>query len=372
MPSRYASIDIDCVVVGAGVIGLAIARALAAGGLSLIIAEREKTIGSGVSSRSSEVIHAGIYYPEHSLKARLCVAGNAALYRYCARRQVPHRRCGKLIVAADSAQISALEHLANAARRNGVNDLRWLDRTAARALEPALQCEAALLSPSTGIVDSHALMLSLLGDAQRSGAVLALATEIVRAHCTDRGIEIFTAARSAPALRTRWLINCAGLDAIALAQRITPRPRVLPTPYFAKGTYFSLQGGAPFSHLIYPLPEPGGLGIHLTLDLSGGARFGPDVEWIDAPDYRVDATRAGQFSTSIRRYWPAIAARQLLPAYAGVRPKIAGPADATADFRIDGPEAHGVPGLINLFGIESPGITSALALAEHVQRMVST
>jgi L-2-hydroxyglutarate oxidase LhgO len=369
--------DVDCTVVGAGVIGLAVARALAQHGYSVMIIEREPTIGSGISSRNSEVIHAGIYYTHGSLKAKFCVEGNSRLYAFCREHRIDHRRCGKLIVATDHTQLTALEQLAQAATANGVLDLQWLDRDAAQKLEPQLQCVAALLSFSTGIVDTHALMLALLGDAERAGANLALNTEIVRARYQDDGIDLFIATSAVateqePALRTRWLINCAGLGAITFARNIEPLPAAIPSQHFAKGSYFSLQGATPFSRLIYPLPEPGGLGVHLTLDLAGRARFGPDVEWIDAPDYRVDPNRAEMFYKAIRRYWPRLHEGQLVPAYAGIRPKISGPETIAADFRIDGPDEHGVPGLINLFGIESPGLTSALPLADAIVALVTT
>lgn len=364
--------DVDCVIAGAGVIGLAIARALAQAGFSVIIAERERSIGTGISARNSEVIHAGIYYPEGSLKARFCVDGKRRLYAYCHERAIDHRRCGKLIVATDAAQLRALEQLANAAAKNGVDDLQWLDAQSARTLEPELHCVAALFSPGTGIIDTHALMLALLGDAQRSGATLALGTEITRATRRGKGLDIFVAQQPDTALRTRWLIDCAGLDAVALAQHVEPLPANLPTAYLAKGSYFSLTGRTPFAHLVYPLPEPGGLGVHLTLDLQGRARFGPDVEWIETPDYRVDPARAENFFASIRRYWPALRDGQLQPAYAGIRPKISAPGAPAADFRIDTPAEHGVPGLIALFGIESPGITASLALADYVRTLIDT
>lgn len=362
---------IDCLIVGAGVIGLAIARELAQAGLTVIVAEQERAIGTGISARSSEVIHAGIYYPRGSLKARLCKEGNSRLYAYCRDRNVDHRRCGKLIVATTPSQLSALESLAAAAQENGIA-LQWLDGAAAKRLEPELQCAAALLSPTTGIVDTRQLMLALLADAEHAGATLALDTRITHAQRDRNSFALFIDGDTEPALRTRWLINSAGLGAIALAHCITPRPMNIPPQYFAKGSYFALQGVSPFSRLIYPLPEPGGLGIHLTLDIGGQARFGPDVEWIAEPDYRVEWARADAFYAAIRRYWPPLRDGQLIPAYAGIRPKISAAAMPSADFRIDPPAHHGVPGLINLFGIESPGITSALALATHVRKLIET
>lgn len=363
--------EVDCVVIGAGVIGLAIARSLALAGREVLIVEQADAFGTGTSSRSSEVIHAGIYYPAGSLKARLCVRGRELLYAYCQARGVPHRRCGKLIVATQANQTSELESIALAARRNGVDDLRRLTRAEALVLEPALQCDAALLSPSTGIIDTHAYMLSLLGEAEGAGATLALKSSVGRLRAGDRGIEVVLEGECEPLLRARWVINASGLYAPDLARCTEgfPADKVPPT-CFAKGSYFTLAGRAPFTRLIYPVPEPGGLGVHLTLDLGGQARFGPDVEWVDAPDYSVDLRRADGFYAVIRRYWPGLRDGQLDPAYAGVRPKISRKGEPAADFRIDGPADHGVPGIVQLFGIESPGITSSLAIAEHVAELV--
>lgn len=362
---------VDCVVIGAGVIGLAIARALALAGREVLIVEQADAFGTGTSSRSSEVIHAGIYYPAGSLKARFCVSGRELLYAYCQSRGVPHRRCGKLIVATQSSQTAELGSIAQAAARNGVDDLRHLTRAQALALEPALACDEALLSPSTGIIDSHAYMLSLLGDAEDSGATLALQSRVARMRVQDQGTEIFLEGEAEPLLRARWVINASGLYAPDLARCTEgfPAERVPPT-CFAKGSYFTLAGRAPFTRLIYPVPEPGGLGVHLTLDLGGQARFGPDVEWVEAPDYVVDPRRADGFYAVIRRYWPGLRDGQLDPAYAGVRPKISRKGEPAADFRIDGPEDHGIAGIVQLFGIESPGITSSLAIAAHVAAMV--
>ena len=363
---------VDCVVVGAGVVGLAVARQLAMAGRETLIVERHEAFGTETSSRHSEVIHAGIYYPAGSLKAALCVRGRDLLYGYCADRGVEHRRCGKLIVATQPAQLAELDRIEQAARRNGVGDLRLLDRNEALRLEPALDCMAALLSPSTGIIDSHAYMLALLGDAENSGASLALHSPVTRLRLAPGGVELSVSGEPAPLLRARWLINAAGLEAPALARGIEGFPAAqVPRAYYAKGSYFTLSGRAPFSHLVYPVPEPGGLGVHLTLDLGGQARFGPDVEWVEAPDYTVDPRRAERFYAAIRAYWPALRDGQLAPGYAGVRPKIAGPGQPAADFRIDGPQAHGVPGVVNLFGIESPGLTSSLAIAERVAAIVT-
>lgn len=370
---------VDCIVIGAGVIGLAIARELALAGREVIITEATAGIGNGTSSRNSEVIHAGIYYRPGSLKARLCVAGRALLYRYCEERHVPHRRCGKLLVATGTGQAGRLQGIAAHAAQNGVHDLRPIDAAYARELEPALHCTAALLSPSTGIVDSHALMQQLLADAEAAGAMLALQTEVVAARATPDGIalDVVTADGEEMQLSAALVVNAAGLAAPRLAQRFEGlSPTQVPTAFFAKGNYFSLTGKTPFSRLIYPLPEEGGLGVHLTLDLAGQARFGPDVEWLNIGDerdidYAVDARRADGFYASIRRYWPALPDATLQPSYAGVRPKLArgGPEQ---DFIISTPAQHGFPGLINLFGIESPGLTSALAIAQEVAAYATT
>lgn len=363
---------VDCVVVGAGVVGLAVARCLAQAGLETIVAERFDAFGTQTSSRHSEVIHAGIYYPAGSLKARLCLRGRELLYAYCHDHGVEHRRCGKLIVATQSAQLAELERIAAAARRNGVDDLRAIGRGEALALEPELACEAALLSPSTGIIDSHAYMLSLLGEAESAGAALAVLSPVTALRPAAGGIEVCIADEPEPLLRARWIVNCAGLEAPDLARRIEGFPaQHVPRAWYAKGCYFTLAGRAPFSRLVYPVPEPGGLGVHLTLDLGGQARFGPDVEWVDSPDYSVDPARAARFYAAIRAYWPRLRDGQLAAGYAGIRPKIAGPGEPAADFRIDGPAVHGVPGIVNLFGIESPGLTSSLAIAEHVAAIVA-
>ena len=357
---------IDCVVVGAGVIGLAIARALALAGREVLLLEAESAIGTQTSARNSEVIHAGIYYAPGSLKARMCVQGKALLYAYCAERGVAHRACGKLIVASDTAQVAALQVIEARAKANGVHDLLRLTRTQAQALEPALECVAALHSPSTGIIDSHAVMLSLLGDLEAAGGVLALNSPLAQAECAPGALDLI--ASDGTHLRARSVVNAAGLHAPALAARFAGLPsQLVPTPYFAKGSYFSLAGRSPFSHLIYPVPEAAGLGVHLTLDLGGRARFGPDVQWVDGPnDLQVDPQRGEAFYGEVRKYWPALADGALLPAYAGIRPKISGPGKPAADFCIQGPQDHGVPGLVNLFGMESPGLTSCLAIGAHV------
>ena len=360
---------IDSVVIGAGVVGLAVARALALAGHETLIVEKEALIGSGSSSRNSEVIHAGIYYPQGSLKARLCVEGRDLLYGYCESHHIPHRRCGKLIVAPDAARLDELERIKAAAEANGVADLAWLSGADARALEPELRCAGALASPSTGIIDSHAYMLSLLGEAEARGAVLAYRTEVTALSCEPDGVALTFAGDARPSLKARLVVNAAGLAAPAIARACGLDGEHAPRPYYAKGSYFALAGRSPFSRLIYPTPEPGGLGVHITLDLGGQARFGPDVEWVESPNYDVDLRRAERFYAAVRAYWPGLKDGQLTPAYAGVRPKISGPGEPAADFRICGPAEHGAPGLINLLGIESPGLTASLAIAEETLRV---
>lgn len=361
--------DIDCVVVGAGVVGLAVARALALSGRSVLVVEKADAIGTGTSARNSEVIHAGIYYAPGSLKARLCVEGRERLYAYCRERNIGHERTGKLIVAVEPVQLDKLSAIRTNAERCGVADLESLTRAQAQNLEPAVNCAGALLSPSTGIVDGHALMLSLRGDAEAAGASFAFLTTVTGATATPDGIEIRTQdADGEPfALQAGALINAAGLDAQALAGRIEDFPQNrIPPLWLARGSYFALSGRSPFSRLIYPVPVDGGLGVHLTLDLAGSARFGPDVEWVDSVDYTVDPVRGAVFYDEIRRYWPGLSAGALLPAYAGIRPKLSGPGQPAADFMIQGPAGHGAGQIVNLFGIESPGLTASLAIADHV------
>jgi L-2-hydroxyglutarate oxidase LhgO len=364
---------VECLVVGAGVVGLAVARTLALAGREVVVLEREALIGSGVSSRNSEVVHAGLYYTTGSLKARLCVRGRELLYAYAAERGLPHRRCGKLLVAVRDEERAKLAAIAERARANGVLDLQPLDGTAARAMEPALDCVAALWSPSSGIVDSHALMTALLGDAENAGALLALNSPFEAAAREGNGWIVRTGGDEAFEIGTRWIVNAAGLHAQAVAAAVQGFPAAaIPKQHLAKGHYFSLAGKAPFRHLIYPTPVDGGLGVHLTLDLGGQAKFGPDVEWLpqglapDEIDYRVDESRVAAFEAGVRRWWPTLPANALQPAYTGVRPKLVGPGGAEADFRIEGPASHGVPGIVNLFGIESPGLTSSMAIAEVV------
>ena len=358
---------VDCVVVGAGVVGLAVARALAMRGREVLVLEAEEAIGRGTSSRNSEVIHAGLYYQPGSAKARLCVEGKQRLYAYCEARGVGHRRCGKLVVATDHEQLRVLEKIAATARANGVDDLRRLTAGEAMTMEPAVSCLAALFSPSTGIVDSHGLMLALQGDIEEAGGVVACRSPVLRGRCERDAIHLEVGTDELTELAAQLVINSAGLQAQQLSRRIEGiPPGSIPATVYAKGSYYVLQGKAPFQHLIYPVPITGGLGVHLTLDLAGQARFGPDVEWVEELDYSVDPARAESFYGVIRRYWPGLPEGALRPGYAGIRPKLSGPDAAAADFLIQGPEAHGVRGLHNLYGIESPGLTSCLAIAERV------
>jgi L-2-hydroxyglutarate oxidase LhgO len=362
--------SVDVVVIGAGVIGLAIARELAARGRETLILEADARCGSGASSRNSEVIHAGIYYPAGSLKARLCVAGRERLYEFCAQRAIAHRRCGKLIVATSHAQLAALMRLGDAARANGV-ELALLTREAARRLESQLECTAALHSPLTGIIDSHAYLHALLADAEHHGANLVCLCRVTRLVLEGNAVRVGVNGAE-PALRTRLLVNCAGVHAPAVARLIEGFPREhVPAAFFAKGSYFTLTGPAPFRRLIYPMPEHGGLGVHLTLDLNGQARFGPDVQWVERCEFDVEPARGAAFYAAVRRYWPGLADGALQPAYAGVRAKIAGPGEPAADFRIEGPTTHGVAGVLNLFGIESPGLTASLAIASEAVAGIS-
>src|SRR3954469_3391085 len=358
---------VDCVVIGAGVIGLAIARRLAQAGREVIVLEAAEGIGTVTSSRNSEVIHAGIYYKDGSLMARMCVRGKHALYAYCRDRGIPHRNCGKLIVATTPAETAKLQSIKAHAEANGVDDLQTLSGAEARELEPALQCEAALRSPSTGIVDSHAFMLALRGDAEAAGAAFAFHAPLSRGKAVAGGFELEVGGEAPLALGCQLLVNAAGLAATSVARGIDGMPiDLIPPAYLAKGNYFSCSARAPFSHLIYPVPEPGGLGVHLTLDLAGQAKFGPDVEWVDRIDYAVDPARAERFYPAIRRYWPDLPDGALMPGYSGIRPKIVPPTVARQDFVIQSARQHGVEGLINLFGIESPGLTSSLAIAGYV------
>ena len=362
---------VDCIVIGAGVVGLAVARRLALEGREVVVLEAEDAIGTHTSSRNSEVIHAGIYYATGSLKAKLCVPGRRALYRYCEEHGVAHRRCGKLIVAAHEGQQPALQKIHAQAQANGVDDLHWLTGAQALAMEPQLACVAALHSPSTGIIDSHGLMLAYQGEAEARGAALALRSPVRGGRIATGGIELDVGGAQPMRIRARVVVNSAGLHAQHVAGSLQglPADRVPPS-YYCKGNYYSLAGRAPFSRLVYPVPESAGLGVHLTLDLAGQARFGPDVEWIDAIDYRVDPRRADAFYREIRRYWPLLADGALQPGYSGIRPKIQAPGEPARDFLIEGPRDHGVGGLVNLFGIESPGLTASLAIADHVHDLL--
>lgn len=360
--------DVECIVIGAGVIGLAAARALARAGREVFILERERHFGMHTSSRNSEVIHAGIHYEPDSLKARLCVRGRELLYRYCAVRGIAHRRCGKLTVAATPEQVATLEKIEANARASGVYDLEWWDESQARRAEPQLKCVCALASPSTGIVDSHGLMQSLLADAEAGGAHLAYGSQVCGMRPTPAGVEVAINQQTAAVVRARVVVNCAGLEAEQVARGIEGfPPQHIPRVSFAKGSYFALSGASPFSRLIYPAPREGGhLGIHMTLDLAGAARFGPDTQWVDSIDYTVDPQRVGLFAEVIRQYWPGVDESRLHPAYAGIRPKVSGPGEATRDFYISAPRAHGVAGIVNLFGMESPGLTASLALGDYI------
>lgn len=358
---------LDCVVIGAGVVGLAVARALALQGREVVVLEKAKLIGSETSSHNSEVIHAGIYYAADSLKARFCVEGRKRLYPFMEERGIEHKKCGKLIVATNTAQVAELTSIKQRAERNGVDDLRLVEKAELQDLEPALSAEAALLSPSTGILDSHGLMLAYQGDMEDRGGAIAFGSSVDAMDVQDDGIVLTISGDTEMTLKAKTVVNSAGFSAPLLAAQTKGlSPAHQPTGYYAKGNYFTLAGRVPFSKLIYPVPEKAGLGVHLTLDLGGQARFGPDVEWVDGPDYAVDATRGESFYAAIRNYWPGLKDERLQPGYAGIRPKLQAPGEPARDFRIDGPREHGLPGLVNLFGIESPGLTSSLAIGDYV------
>lgn len=356
-------IDIDTVVVGAGVVGLACARALSRAGLEVLVLEEEDRPGEGISSRNSGVIHAGMYYPTGSLKARCCVRGLDLLYALCAQRGIAHRRTGKLIVATREEDLSALRRVQGQADANGV-PVHWLDGAQAMRLEPALNCVAALDSPNTGIVDVPELVTALLGDIESHGGRIVYRTPALAVHCGEGELRIDTP--DGP-LACRRLVNAAGLGAIPLAARIDALPAArVPVQRYGQGHYYYARGKVPFSRLIYPLPGAASLGVHLGMDITGRCRFGPDMRWVEAVDYRFDDSRRGEFATSVRQWWPALRDEDLLPDFVGVRPKIHGPGEPAADFLVQGPQTHGIAGLVNLFGIESPGLTSCLALAEVV------
>jgi L-2-hydroxyglutarate oxidase LhgO len=362
------SFDFDAVVVGAGVVGLAIGRALALAGQSVVVLEKERAIGQGVSSRNSEVIHAGLYYPTGSLRARLCVAGRRRLYPFLESRGVAHRRLGKLVVASDDSDLARLEAVAAQARLNGVEDLETLTGDQARALEPALRARAALLSPQTGVVDSHGYMLALRGEIEDHGGVVAVAAPFIGAEPLAGGGFAVRVGGAEPArLLCGQLVIAAGLGAQSAAAAVEGYPAdQIPALHYGKGMYFALDAPAPFQRLVYPPPVPGALGVHYTLDLGGRARFGPDLSFVAAEDYSVDPNRRDGFAAQIRRFWPGLPDDALRPDYAGVRPKLHGPGEPQPDFRIDDAARHGLEGLVALFGIESPGLTSALAIADEV------
>ena len=374
--------QVDCVVIGAGVVGLAVAREMALQGRETILLEREAAFGTISSARNSEVIHAGIYYPKDSLKAKLCVQGNRLLYEYCRTHQVATQPYGKLIVASDDSQVNDLQAILYKAQNNGVPEIKIISGAQAITLEPQLQCAAAILSSSTGIVDSHGYMLSLLGGFEDAGGMVAYQSPLMSAkpigNNAEGGFELEIGGADGMHIQTKLLINCAGMSAPALAQKIAGLAKEqIPKAYFAKGNYFSLMGKSPFSHLIYPIPEPGGLGVHLTLDMGGQAKFGPDVEWLeidteDQIDYTVDQKRGEGFYAAVRRYWPGLKDGVLQPDYSGVRAKIVPPNAPAGDFCFDGPEHHNLQGLFNLYGFESPGLTSSLAIAKYLEGLIKS
>ncbi len=370
---KLESYQVNTLVVGAGVVGLAIARELAQAGRELLLVEAEENFGTVTSSRNSEVVHAGIYYPAGTLKARACVVGKQMLYRYCESKAVPYRRCGKLIVAQEPQHLAKLQVIQKQAEANGVDDLQMLDARQLKQTEPEIRGIAALWSPSTGIVDSHTLMLNLLGDIESAGGLFATHSRVTSGELRKNAHVLNISGEQPCEVRAQNVINCTGLDTASLLACIRGYPSAkIRRLYFAKGDYFALSGNAPFKHLIYPLPEPGGLGIHLTLDLAGQARFGPDVEWVEQPCYDVDASKRDKFVDAIRRYWPGVKERNLHPAYAGIRPKLVAKDKPVADFVIETQEQHGIEGWINLWGIESPGLTASLYLAELVRKYLSS
>jgi L-2-hydroxyglutarate oxidase LhgO len=369
--------DFDSVVIGAGAVGLAVAARLAAAGQSVLVLETADHPGDGISSRNSEVIHSGIYYPTGSLKHRLCLRGRQLLYAFLDGRGLPHRKCGKIIVATDAAERAGIEALFHRGRQNGVEGLDLIDGAEVARMEPEVRAVAGLWSPETGIFDSHQVLLALIAEIEAGGGHVAPRSPFEAAEAGPAGFTVQTGGADPARLTAARLINCAGLTATAAARRIAGLDAAtIPQMRYAKGSYFSLTGPAPFTRLIYPAPVDGGLGIHATLDLAGQVRFGPDVEWCpagtraEALDYRVDPGRAALFAAAVRRYWPGIDERRLVPDYAGIRPKLSGPGEPPADFAIRGPADHGCPGLVNLYGIESPGLTSALAIAEHVMEIL--
>jgi L-2-hydroxyglutarate oxidase LhgO len=361
----------DCIVVGAGVVGLAVARTLAAAGREVMVLETEARIGEHTSSRNSEVIHAGLYYKKGTLRQHLFPRAPQLLYAYCVEHGVPHRRLGKLVVARKADEVETLRHHMEHAAEAGLDDLQWLEPEQARELEPNLACHAAYLSPSSGIVDSHSLMLAYQGELESHGGTLVLRAPVTGGAITSHGIRVEVGGADPMTLMCKLLINCAGHGAPPLARAIAGLPaEMVPRNYFRRGVYFSVTG-RPFKRLIYPVHGPGGMDIHAVIDIAGNVRFGPDVEWVDRLDYSVDPTRAEAFYRSVRTFWPGLPDGALSPAYAGIRPKITGPNEPAADFVIQGPRDHGIPGLVNLFGIESPGLTSSLAIGEYVAGLLN-
>lgn len=362
---------VDCAVIGAGVVGLATARALAMAGREVLVLEAERSIGMGTSSRNSEVIHAGIYYPSGTLKARLCVAGRRLLYDYVAHKGVEFRRVGKMIVAVADEEVATLQKYEAQAIANGVTDLRWLSAEEISDAEPSVRCVAAMLSPSSGIIDSHALMLSFQADLEAHGGIVACNSTVIGGELRDSGIMLEIDGASRLSLYARAVVNCAGLDAQAVSSKLrSVAPQQIPMRFLAKGHYFSLTGRAPFRRLIYPIANSAGLGTHVTLDLGGTARFGPDVQWVDRVDYDFDAARKGEFVKAIRRYYPDLDESRLQPSYTGIRPKISGPGQSAADFCIRGPADHSQRAYVALYGIESPGLTASMAIGQHVQTLL--
>ena len=363
---------LDVVVIGAGVVGLAIARALACSGREVIVLERNPRIGEETSGRNSEVIHSSIYYPTGSLKATHCLRGKEQLYRYCKQKEIPHRRCGKLIVSTRHEQLSALETLHSQATTNGITDVQWLTRSEVETLEPAVHCTAGLLSPSTGIIDSHAFMLALWGDIEANNGSVVVLSELIKGKVSPKELQLLVRMGDEELeVNANTLVNSAGLRASEVAGNIEGlAPEFIIRTHYAKGNYFTHNGRSPFNRLIYPLPESDGLGVHATLDLTDRTRFGPDVQWVDNVDYTVDVEQIDTFYAAVRKYWPELPDGSLSPGYAGVRPKIVSAKEPPGDFVIQGPEKHGVPGLVNLYGIESPGLTAALAIAEHVTTLL--
>ncbi len=373
---------VDCVVIGAGVIGLAVAREMALQGRETILLERESAFGTISSARNSEVIHAGIYYPKDSLKAKLCVEGNRMLYEYCRTHHVATQPYGKLIVASDDSQMDDLQAILYKAQQYHVPDIKLISGEQAKSMEPDLQCVAAVLSSTTGIVDSHGLMLSLLGGFEDAGGMIAYQSPLISAKpigtSAQDGFELEIGGTDGMKIQTKLLINCAGMSAPAIARKIEGLAQEqIPKAYFAKGNYFSLSGKSPFKHLIYPIPEPGGLGVHLTLDMGGQAKFGPDVEWLEIDeesqiDYTVNPKRGEGFYEAVRKYWPGLKDNALQPAYSGVRAKIVPPNAPAGDFCFNTPKEHGLEGLFNLYGFESPGLTSSLAIAQYLEGQIKS